>query len=445
MKSLFLLPVYLIVCLLLCTSTGFAQNDQSKEKEVIITKSKKSDDEKNVWVNVSVNNGVKHTKVTVEDKNGNEKVYEWDGDEMPEDIQEELGDLEIQVIELDKGETEMILDVDKEEKDGQKQIKIKIKGQDGKDKVIEWEGEGDIPDHILEKMEGQGENIFIFDQNQHQVISGKAGEQIKIKLKNKDGEEIEWIGEGEIPEDILKKIGDPKHIEHIDVQKVRSENKAFLGVYAGYKVESTIENGNEETKEEVEVMKVVEGSGAEMAGLQKGDLLLSIAGQKISSAKDLSEAIAPFEPGDIVEIKFIRDGKEEAVKATLGAPQAVDIDNQREVIIIKEIEKSHEGHEDAQIDSDHEGINLKKTLSLNDIQIYPNPSDGLIRLKFDGAAGATTLRLTTIRGKKLYEEKLDDFKGSFDKEISIKRYPKGAILLSIEQNGGIYQEQIIHQ
>ena len=209
-------------------------------------------------------------------------------------------------------------------------------------------------------------------------------------------------------------------------------------------METIRENDLETTTETVSVMNVVEGSGAEKAGLRKGDILKSIAGHQLASVQDLTEAIAPFKPGDVVDVKFVRDGQEQTVKATLGAPTQVE-DREKKVVIIKEIEKIVEEDTDKEEIESYEDMELNRSLSLETIRIFPNPNDGLLRIKFEGESGPTTLRLSTIRGKKLYEEKIEDFNGSYNQEINLKRYPKGPILLTIEQKGGIYQEQVIHQ
>lgn len=48
-----------------------------------------------------------------------------------------------------------------------------------------------------------------------------------------------------------------------------------------------------------------------------GDVIVAIGGKRISSAADLSEIVDSYQPGDKVEIRFVRDGKETSKEVTL--------------------------------------------------------------------------------------------------------------------------------
>jgi serine protease Do len=63
---------------------------------------------------------------------------------------------------------------------------------------------------------------------------------------------------------------------------------------------------------------VVSGSPAERAGLKKGDIILEINGQKITEENTLGGIISRFSPGDTIDLKILRDGKELNLKVTLG-------------------------------------------------------------------------------------------------------------------------------
>lgn len=66
------------------------------------------------------------------------------------------------------------------------------------------------------------------------------------------------------------------------------------------------------------VYAVVEGSGAEAAGLQQGDLIRSINGQTLTTADELNTVLEGCSVGDIVSIVVERKGREVVVQATLG-------------------------------------------------------------------------------------------------------------------------------
>lgn len=64
---------------------------------------------------------------------------------------------------------------------------------------------------------------------------------------------------------------------------------------------------------------VVEGSGAQEAGLQKGDEILSIAGKKITRIEEISEALQDRKAGSTVEVVYRRDKSEHTVEVRLFA------------------------------------------------------------------------------------------------------------------------------
>ena len=70
----------------------------------------------------------------------------------------------------------------------------------------------------------------------------------------------------------------------------------------------------------VRLSGVVPGSPAETAGLKEGDIIISINSGEISGLKDLSSVLKALKPGDVILIKFIREGKIETLEATLGSP-----------------------------------------------------------------------------------------------------------------------------
>ena len=63
---------------------------------------------------------------------------------------------------------------------------------------------------------------------------------------------------------------------------------------------------------------VVPGGPAEQAGVQLGDIILEINGQKLTIQKSLASAIAQYEPNQKIALKILRQGTELKLEATLG-------------------------------------------------------------------------------------------------------------------------------
>ena len=97
-------------------------------------------------------------------------------------------------------------------------------------------------------------------------------------------------------------------------------SKPFLGVqYQMVSRESAILN---EVPEGAFVVEVVDGSAADRAGIEPGDIIVKIDGIKADSENDLAEIIANYEPGDIAEITVWRDGETKTFTASLSKPSS---------------------------------------------------------------------------------------------------------------------------
>ena len=65
------------------------------------------------------------------------------------------------------------------------------------------------------------------------------------------------------------------------------------------------------------VNEVVNGSPASKAGLQVGDLVVSVNGKQVQSMDDLAAQIRILGPGQEVQLGVVRDGKQQTITATL--------------------------------------------------------------------------------------------------------------------------------
>ena len=70
--------------------------------------------------------------------------------------------------------------------------------------------------------------------------------------------------------------------------------------------------------EGVRISSVIEGSPGEKAGLQKEDVIIVFGGEKVKNLLEYSNALKKYQPGDVVEMTVLRDGKEKEISITLG-------------------------------------------------------------------------------------------------------------------------------
>jgi serine protease Do len=95
--------------------------------------------------------------------------------------------------------------------------------------------------------------------------------------------------------------------------------RAFLGVsYQMISKEAALLN---EVPAGAYVRQVVEDSAAFEAGIEEGDIITSIGGEKLDDETSLAEIINRKKPGEKVEIKFWRDEEEKSAEVALGSSE----------------------------------------------------------------------------------------------------------------------------
>ena len=113
-----------------------------------------------------------------------------------------------------------------------------------------------------------------------------------------------------IPSNNAKKIID-------DLIEFGNVQRGVLGVEGGeLNAMASKELGVKETQG-FYINKVQKKSGAEKAGLQKGDIIIKLDNQNIATFADLSGYINTKRPNDKVEVTFIREGKNKVVPVVL--------------------------------------------------------------------------------------------------------------------------------
>lgn len=71
----------------------------------------------------------------------------------------------------------------------------------------------------------------------------------------------------------------------------------------------------------VTIARVVPGTGADDAGLEAGDLITDLEGNRVASMEDLTTAMQTFRAGDDVTITYERDGESRTAEVTLGTAE----------------------------------------------------------------------------------------------------------------------------
>jgi S1-C subfamily serine protease len=103
-----------------------------------------------------------------------------------------------------------------------------------------------------------------------------------------------------------------------DLIEGKSPTYAQLGVSCTTITSSIAQRYGFDVSEGAYVSQVTSGSGADNAGIKRGDIITEFEGEKVESSSDLTLDVRKKNPGDKVKVKFMRDNKEETVEVTLG-------------------------------------------------------------------------------------------------------------------------------
>lgn len=112
-----------------------------------------------------------------------------------------------------------------------------------------------------------------------------------------------------------------------DIMEYGNVQRGILGITGG-SLNSEIANrlGVDET-EGVYVNGIEEGSGADKGGIERGDIIKQIDGQKIGKFSDLAGYLGSKHPNDIVKVTFLRDGTQKTIPITLIKLETYEIES----------------------------------------------------------------------------------------------------------------------
>jgi serine protease Do len=110
-----------------------------------------------------------------------------------------------------------------------------------------------------------------------------------------------------------------------DLEKYGSVKRGYIGVSftelnpdVAQEYKTTVSTG-------LYVSELVEGGGAQAAGLQKGDVITKVEGNRVYASSDLQERVGRMQPGDKINLTVLRNGSEKNFTVTLkGEPAATN-------------------------------------------------------------------------------------------------------------------------
>ncbi|MCB9036899.1 MAG: TonB family protein [Lewinellaceae bacterium] len=86
-----------------------------------------------------------------------------------------------------------------------------------------------------------------------------------------------------------------------------------------------------------------------------------------------------------------------------------------------------------------------KDLKLQNFNASPNPTSGLLNLRFEAEAQPTVIRILNSNGQEVLREAINRFEGVYNQAIDLGKLPKGVYVLHISQGERIFAEKVVLQ
>ena len=146
------------------------------------------------------------------------------------------------------------------------------------------------------------------------ALADRDGEIIGINVaylpQTETGAPVQGLGFA-IPSDTAVSVAD----QLIETGEVTS---AYLGVVTTDLSQQDAERFDLPVDSGAIVRDVESGSGAEEAGVRRGDIIVALGDASIENTGDLLGALRDYRPGDTAELTLFRDGEEQTLSVTLG-------------------------------------------------------------------------------------------------------------------------------
>jgi Do/DeqQ family serine protease len=105
-----------------------------------------------------------------------------------------------------------------------------------------------------------------------------------------------------VPANLVKKVV-------TDIMDFGIVQRGFMGVSISNLTAEQAEEMGIDDVQGVFVSEIVQGSGADDAGLKPGDVITHINGTRVESSPELQELVGRYRPGDAISVEFLRNNK----------------------------------------------------------------------------------------------------------------------------------------
>lgn len=326
-----------------------------------------------------------------------------------------------------------------------------IEGQDKKDK---WGNSGVaitkiIPESVAEKAGLQnGDLITNLDG-----LSIASFEQLATHIKSKspkDDMNIKYIRNGEEREQKVS-LGSKTLGHNTLIMKIEDENGFKTYSFPDYFKNNFHEKHHDSPKLGIEagqnnagiqVMRVLPNSLGEDLGLEIGDIITAIDGNKISDLEMLKTALSNKEQGEKIKVTVARKGKNQTLSSII--PNNTTPTKQ---LYQAHIQKVNSDEIELIEKLSGKSLDVNNALQVNSLNLSPNPSNGIYDIEIDPVfEGEVEISVFNAYGGIVFKESFQAMSsGSTRCTVNISDAPAGMYYLSILQNGKGLTQRLIKQ
>ncbi|NUO02270.1 MAG: PDZ domain-containing protein [Saprospiraceae bacterium] len=268
-----------------------------------------------------------------------------------------------------------------------------------------------------------------------QTIDGKStvamGSIRGILNNRKPGEQVEvtYLHNGESRKAVVV-LGESTDWSWSGGRVERDPCQVFIGVYT-----STNSNGNG-----VDVNGIISGTPAEISGVQRGDIILEMDGVPVNTHNELLVERNKHKPGQEFTLTILRNGATIDIDARFKAcptdskPEVIAEEVPQELVVAEE--------PPAAIDAPVVNTEMPK-LNLEVFQAFPNPTTGVITMRFQADAVPTVVQIADITGKIIFQDNLNNFDGYYDRQIDLTGSVPGTMTLTVRQGKQVFTQPVV--
>jgi len=203
--------------------------------------------------------------------------------------------------------------------------------------------------------------------------------------------------------------------------------KVFIGVFTS--------SSRHSSGEGLAVNGIIDNTPAQEAGLQEGDIIIGMDGINVNNHRELLNIRNTHSQGDEFTLTYKRNGQYYTVGAEFKSCKEEETTDETPTEIVA----------DSRTETPQTFTETDTELDI-ELRAFPNPSNRLINVRFEGDAVPTTVSITDINGKEVYRDYNRNFDGIYNEKVDLRELgaAQGTVIITVTQNGKATSEKLLY-